>query len=881
MTANAFTTRSALKTEADVEANFIDRLLSRLQYPDEAIKRKHSLTQLSVARGRRKEHYRPDYVLCDRHGGPVAVIEAKSPNEDPIAFHYQVSGYALSINQQHQQQDNPIRYVAVANGLRFVLWPWDSSTPLLDMSFDDFQEDHSTFIHLRSLLAFGALEITHITDAVGFEFKRPQLNKLITTFTVCHDLIWKKDKLGPTDAFYEFSKLIFVKLRQDRRIVNMIASGKTPDPADFHFSVSWIRQQIQHGTLDNPIGLLFDQVRQELEEHIETGTKKRIFSKDERLNLRTETIEEVVFRLEHYNLHGIDEDLNGRMFETFLNATVRGRDLGQFFTPRSVVKYMTRVAPMSIVQDKIPIVLDGCCGSGGFLIEAMAILLGKIDNRSDFTNAQRQKMKKALYINHLYGIDASQKITRIARLNMYLHGDGGSTIFTADTLDKHLRSPSGAPGELRNESSELKGIIGKKSDLFDIVLTNPPFSMKYQRKQPDERRVLDQYQIAIHNGRPSPVERSNVLFLERYYDLMKPGAEMLTVIDNTVLNGASAQRYRDFILERFIVRQVISLPFNTFFPAQANVHTSILHLRKKQGDEEQGHVFMAILNNIGHNDHQLYTPQRDNTERLLELYRTWVTTGEQIEVLENNDDTEENLGCPFQVFVVEQDRLCRKRLDAFYYSLDLDRSRDVMRKSEAEGKIRIVSGMKLNIVQTLTSREVNKLKKAGKQYRYFDIGDVTKAGEIVQWKTNYLDKLPTRARLRVRTNDVVFARNNSSRGTAVIIPQDFDGQLVTTGFLAIRPESPEDALLLWAAFTSEIFRSQLYYLAVTAVQPEVRAEIFRDEMLIPIPVGKYRTEMLNKARDVMKLQQRMRNAVESVRETASHMYSGGSSSKAE
>jgi len=44
-----------------------------------------------------------------------------------------------------------------------------------------------------------------------------------------------------------------------------------------------------------------------------------------------------VRRLEHTFLFGIDVDLNGRLFETFLSATMRGKDLGQFFTPRSIV----------------------------------------------------------------------------------------------------------------------------------------------------------------------------------------------------------------------------------------------------------------------------------------------------------------------------------------------------------------------------------------------------------------------------------------------------------------------------------------------------------------------------------------------------------------
>ena len=150
---NLFTRKSALQSEADVEACFVDRLLSRLGYPDDAVRRKHSLNRLTVPQGHVGKLYRPDYVLYDGSQRPVVVIEAKSPMEDPSDFHYQVSGYALGINQSYEDDDNPIRFVAVTNGLRFLLWPWASNVPVIDAKFSDFQEDNSNFLHLRSIIA--------------------------------------------------------------------------------------------------------------------------------------------------------------------------------------------------------------------------------------------------------------------------------------------------------------------------------------------------------------------------------------------------------------------------------------------------------------------------------------------------------------------------------------------------------------------------------------------------------------------------------------------------------------------------------------------------------------------------------------------------------
>ena len=199
---------------------------------------------------------------------------------------------------------------------------------------------------------------------------------------------------------------------------------------------------------------------------------------------------------------------------------------------------------------------------------------------------------------------------------------------------------------------------------FNVVLTNPPFSMSYNQSDPSEAAILRQYDITTGTS-----ERSNVLFLERYLDLLDEGGELVTVIDNTVLNGSERQHVRDFLLQHFVVRQVIALPFNTFYRAQANIQTSIVHLRRKRTvEEEQGDIFMGILNNVGHDDSQTRTPERDNTGRLLDAWREWDTTGRVHPCSWPNESDDENLGCPFQIFVVKASELDKKRLDAFYYA---------------------------------------------------------------------------------------------------------------------------------------------------------------------------------------------------------------------
>lgn len=712
------------------------------------------------------------------------------------------------------------------------------------MCFDDFVDGNEKYLELRSHLSYTAFNQISATKDV-FDFQRPSLSDLTKTFYDCHDLIWKKEKISPTDAFYEFAKIMFIKIREDAKIHKLIDDDKKDlTVGDFVFSTDWI--DLQANVEANPFNtILFRQIRDGLEKQIRTKKKKRIFDATEKLNLKPSTIREIVTRLQNFDLYGIDEDLNGRMFETFLNATVRGKGLGQYFTPRGVVHYMTQTAPIHIasfddaapLKQRIPFVLDGCCGSGGFLIDTMARFIQKVNNAELLTDGQRQDYEEEIKNHHIYGVEATEKISRIARLNMYLHGDGGSKIFQADMLDMEFSVEKGMATEMTEGIEELKKTICKDSLEFDVVLSNPPFSMKYKSSDASERKILEQYSIAER----STSEKSNVLFLERYANLLKNGTgELLTIIDDTVLNGQDSQKYRDFILEHFIIIQIVSLPFNTFFRAEANIKTSILHLRKKRPNEEQGSTFMAITNNIGHDDHSRDTPERNNLTVVARKFEEWRSTGKLETVIVSNQSGDEPLACPMQVFEVPAEELNQKRLDAFYYSPELKEIKNKLTDLKKENRIELYTGKDFDIIKEIKKERNGDCKGKykgfdGNKFRYFEIGDVTQDGTITKFRKDFFENLPTRARLQVKKGDIIFAKNISSRGTTILIPEWYDSQLVTTGFIGIRPKDMDEALMLWSIMESEIFRKQVYYLSIGASQPELRDIFFKNEVLVPFP----------------------------------------------
>ncbi len=874
---NLFCSLKDLRNEASVESFFVDRLLKFLNYPDDKIRLKESIDQIEIGKGSKKEKYKPDYVLLDSTNTPKIIIDAKAPNEKPEDYHYQVSSYALHLNQKYK--DNPVLYVVLTNGHFFIVYPWDNDQPIFYLRFEDFADGNEQFLELRAHLSYSAFTQISATKDV-FDFQRPSLKVLVKTFNDCHDLIRKKESYSPTDAFYEFAKIMFIKIREDSKIHDLITKGKKIKEDDFIFSTKWIDRQVP--VEKNPFdAILFRQIRENLEKQIQEKKKKRIFNKNENLELRPSTIYEIVKQLQNFDLYGIDEDLNGRMFETFLNATVRGRGLGQYFTPRGVVHYMVETSPISVsadtskpLKDRMSYVFDGCSGSGGFLIDTMALFLHKIDNIEHLTNKQRTDYEREAKNNHIHGVESSPKISRICRLNMYLHGDGGSKIFQTDTLDKRLSIEEGISDEVKEGIEEFKEIITpdneKESPLkYDVILSNPPFSVNYSSKDKHEKKVLEQYSIAkTSSGSVGASEKSNVLFLERYFDLLKENTgELLTIIDDTVLNGVDSQRYRDFIMKHFIIVQIVSLPFNTFFRAEANIKTSIIHLRKKQEGEKQGSIFMAITNNIGHDDHSRDTPERNNLRAVAKVYQEWKKTGKIEPQIIDNRNTDESLSCPLQIFSISADKLISKRLDAFYYSPELRNLREQFKKLEKDKKITLLKGSDFDIISEIRTEKKGEHRGKYKDFenkifKYFEIGDVTRDGTITTTREDYFEKLPTRARLCVKKDDIILARNISSRGTTVLIPDWYNGNLVTTGFLGIRPKSHDESLLYWSILESEMFRKQIYYLAITASQPEIREEIFKNEILIPLPTDeKQKIRMIQNAKQAESARNNLKNAL--------------------
>ena len=121
----------------------------------------------------------------------------------------------------------------------------------------------------------------------------------------------------------------------------------------------------------------------------EDFAKDHLFDENETIKIRENSFEQIVKELQVYNLSTTSDDVKGIAFEQFLGRTFRG-ELGQFFTPRTIVDFMVSV----LDPQEGEYVCDPCCGSGGFLIRAFEYVREHIENEVE---VRKEDVKKSLF----------------------------------------------------------------------------------------------------------------------------------------------------------------------------------------------------------------------------------------------------------------------------------------------------------------------------------------------------------------------------------------------------------------------------------------------------------------------------------------------------
>jgi type I restriction enzyme M protein len=243
-----------------------------------------------------------------------------------------------------------------------------------------------------------------------------------------------------------------------------------------------------------------------------------------------------------------NQDTQGDIYEYLLSELTTAGKNGQFRTPRHVINMMVDLANPKI-DDKI---LDPACGTAGFLVNAYQHILES--NKKEGVSVLTPKQKKILDEESIYGYDIDETMTRIALMNLMMHGIKKPDIYIANTL------------------SDSEPRISENT--YDIVLANPPFKGSL-----NEAEISDRFRIKT--------KKTEILFLELMYQSLAPSGRCAVIVPEGILFGNSKahKAIRELLLTRCRLDAVISMPSGVFKP-YAGVSTAVLFFTKGEPTEK-------------------------------------------------------------------------------------------------------------------------------------------------------------------------------------------------------------------------------------------------------------------------------------------------------
>lgn len=545
--------------EEKVRAEFWAELIYDYDYPATRIK-------VEVTIPDRVPTDRADIVIFedDDCKKPYAVVECKKDGVTDAEF---LQAIEQGVGNATWVKLRAKYVVIIAGATRRVLDFSDDNTGILERESNIIADLPKSYGKPQ---AFRFYKGGIYTDEDGQErsaqdIKAVEREDLIAAIKKCHNTLWGGGRLSPPMAFGELCKLIFVKISDEQN------PRKNGEPYQFQ-----IKTHEPSSKLAERINSLYNEQKEKDPEVFTESIKV-----DDRV-LRT-----VVSHLESINLNKTELDVKGVAFEQFMDGFFKG-DFGQYFTPRPIIEFAVKM--MKPKHDWN--VLDPACGSGGFLLHALDYIRHQAGEyfEKDAQSIEHYSYWHDFAAKHLYGIEINDEIARVAKMNMIVHDDGHTNVISFDALD--------SIDKMHDHNH------GFAKDKFDLILTNPPFGSTINKA---EKPYLVRYELgntcdAKGKMKPRKNQNSEVLFIERVWEFLKPNTGKAAIIlPDGILTNNSSQYIRDFILERFQLLAVISLPQYTFAHFGANAKASLIVLQKKAtGRSQEYDVFCAVPDHIGY-----------------------------------------------------------------------------------------------------------------------------------------------------------------------------------------------------------------------------------------------------------------------------------------
>jgi type I restriction enzyme M protein len=347
----------------------------------------------------------------------------------------------------------------------------------------------------------------------------------------------------------QLTYLLFLKMAHEQRGISPKRTSIIPDEYDWHSLVSRDRADPRelhshYGAIlkklsggEGMLGIIFHEAKN----RIQDPAKLRLL---------------VVDLIDKENWSALDTDVKGDAYEGLLekNAQDTKSGAGQYFTPRPLIKAVVECVRPQLGET----IYDPACGTCGFLLAAHDYIV-------EHNPRMSQRERKHLRLKALRGVELVGEVTRLGAMNLLLHGigpaddeEGAAPIKTDDSLGKPA------------------------SELYNVVLTNPPFGKKSSVTMISELGERERQPLTI--VRPdfiTSTSNKQLNFLQHIYTALEMNGRAAVVVpDNVLFEGGAGEIIRRRFLQEFDVHTLLRLPPGIFYAH--GIKTNVLFFDRKE-----------------------------------------------------------------------------------------------------------------------------------------------------------------------------------------------------------------------------------------------------------------------------------------------------------
>ena len=272
-----------------------------------------------------------------------------------------------------------------------------------------------------------------------------------------------------------------------------------------------------------------------------------------------------------------DNDTFGDTYEFLMQmyASNAGKSGGEFFTPQQVSELLASLAAWN--NTNIQKVYDPACGSGSLLLK-FAKTIGK----------QNPNLK-------YFGQEINPTTYNLCRINMFLHN------LNYDNFDIALEDTLLKPQHMQDAP-------------FDAIVSNPPYSLKWDGK---ENPILINDERYAPAGVVAPKSAADLAFtMHMLWHLSEQGTAAIVEFPGVLYRGGDEKKIRQYLVKKNFVDTIIQLPANLFYGV--NIATCIIVLKKSAKTDSSVLFIDASKLFVKNADKNLLLPEHQ--DKIMELF---------------------------------------------------------------------------------------------------------------------------------------------------------------------------------------------------------------------------------------------------------------------